>query len=29
MAEFEKKVRDILKLHGCSFLRRGKGNLVI
>ena len=26
MAEYEKKVREVLKLHGCSFLRRGKGD---
>lgn len=26
MAEYEKRVRDILKENGCSFLRRGKGD---
>lgn len=26
MAEYEKKVRDLLKRHGCSFVRRGKGD---
>ena len=26
MAEYEKKVRDILRQNGCSFLRRGKGD---
>ena len=26
MAEFEKKVREILKQSGCSFVRRGKGD---
>lgn len=26
MAEYEKKVREILKRHGCTFLRRGKGD---
>ena len=26
MAEYEKKVRDVLKQHGCYFLRRGKGD---
>jgi hypothetical protein len=26
MAEFEKRVRDILKQNGCSFVRRGKGD---
>ncbi|MCL2427378.1 MAG: type II toxin-antitoxin system HicA family toxin [Oscillospiraceae bacterium] len=26
MAEYEKKVRDILKQHGCTFSRRGKGD---
>ncbi len=26
MAEFEKKVREILKKHGCTFLRHGKGD---
>ena len=26
MAEYEKKVRDVLKLHGCTFVRRGKGD---
>jgi len=25
MAEFEKKVREILKENGCSFVRHGKG----
>ena len=25
MAEYEKKVRDILRKNGCSFVRRGKG----
>jgi predicted RNA binding protein YcfA (HicA-like mRNA interferase family) len=26
MAEYEKKVRDVLSKHGCYFLRRGKGD---
>lgn len=26
MAEYEKKVRDILREHGCSFVRHGKGD---
>lgn len=26
MAEYEKKVRDMLKKMGCSFVRRGKGD---
>ena len=26
MAEYEKKVRDILKANGCSFVRHGKGD---
>lgn len=26
MAEYEKKVREILTMHKCSFLRRGKGD---
>jgi len=26
MAEYEKKVRDALKAHGCSFVRHGKGD---
>lgn len=26
MAEYEKKVREILRENGCSFLRRGKGD---
>ncbi|MDR1059971.1 MAG: type II toxin-antitoxin system HicA family toxin [Clostridiales bacterium] len=26
MAEYEKKVRDVLKGNGCSFVRRGKGD---
>jgi len=26
MAEYEKKVREILKEHGCWFVRRGKGD---
>jgi predicted RNA binding protein YcfA (HicA-like mRNA interferase family) len=26
MAEFEKAVRDMLKKHGCTFSRRGKGD---
>lgn len=26
MAEYEKKVRKILKEHGCSFVRHGKGD---
>ena len=26
MAEYEKKVREILKENGCFFLRRGKGD---
>ncbi len=26
MAEYEKKVRDVLKLHGCTFVRHGKGD---
>jgi len=26
MAEFEKKVREILKGHGCFFVRHGKGD---
>ncbi|MBE7025054.1 MAG: type II toxin-antitoxin system HicA family toxin [Ruminococcaceae bacterium] len=26
MAEFEKKVREILKQFGCTFVRRGKGD---
>ena len=26
MAEFEKTVREILRLHGCTFVRRGKGD---
>ena len=26
MAEYEKKVRKVLKEYGCSFVRRGKGD---
>jgi hypothetical protein len=26
MAEYEKKVRQILRGHGCHFVRRGKGD---
>ena len=26
MAEYEKKVRDVLSKHGCYFIRRGKGD---
>ena len=26
MAEYEKKVREILKSHGCTFVRHGKGD---
>ena len=26
MAEYEKKVRQELKMHGCHFVRRGKGD---
>ena len=26
MAEYEKKVRDVLKKHGCIFVRHGKGD---
>lgn len=26
MAEYEKKVREILKANGCNFVRREKGN---
>ena len=26
MAEYEKKVRDILRQNGCEFLRQGKGD---
>ena len=26
MAEYEKKVRDILKKHGCYLVRQGKGD---
>ena len=26
MAEYEKKVREILKENGCTFVRRGKGD---
>ena len=26
MAEYEKKVRDILSQNGCTFFRRGKGD---
>ena len=26
MAEYEKKVREILKANGCTFVRRGKGD---
>lgn len=26
MAEYEKKVRNILMQYGCTFLRRGKGD---
>lgn len=26
MAEYEKKVRDILKKNSCAFVRRGKGD---
>lgn len=26
MAEYEKKVREILREHGCTFVRRGKGD---
>ena len=26
MAEYEKKVRDILRQNGCSFVRHGKGD---
>jgi uncharacterized protein (DUF1330 family) len=28
MAEYEKKVRDILKKNGCYFLRHGRGDHV-
>jgi hypothetical protein len=28
MAEYEKKVRQILKDHGCYFVRHGKGDIV-
>ena len=26
MAEYENKVREILKAHGCTFVRHGKGD---
>jgi uncharacterized protein (DUF1330 family) len=26
MAEYEKKVREVLSKHGCYFLRRGRGD---
>lgn len=26
MAEYEKRVRDVLRDHGCSFVRHGKGD---
>ena len=26
MAEYEKKVREVLKEHGCTFVRHGKGD---
>jgi hypothetical protein len=26
MAEYEKKVRDLLRANGCRFVRRGKGD---
>lgn len=26
MAEYEKKVRDLLKKHGCTFVRQGRGD---
>jgi hypothetical protein len=26
MAEYEKKVRDVLSKNGCTFVRRGKGD---
>ena len=26
MAEYERKLRDVLKSHGCVFTRRGKGD---
>ena len=26
MAEYEKKVRSVLKAHGCAFVRHGKGD---
>lgn len=26
MAEYEKKVREVLKSNGCAFVRRGKGD---
>ena len=26
MAEYEKKVRELLKRYGCKFVRRGKGD---
>ena len=26
MAEYEKKVREVLKTNGCKFIRRGKGD---
>ena len=26
MAEYEKRVRDLLKEYGCTFVRRGKGD---
>lgn len=26
MAEYEKKVREVLKLYGCSFVRHGRGD---
>ena len=26
MAEYEKKVRDLLKAYGCQFIRHGKGD---
>ena len=28
MAEYEKKVREILKENGCSFVRHGKGEII-
>ncbi|MCL2112167.1 MAG: type II toxin-antitoxin system HicA family toxin [Clostridiales bacterium] len=26
MAEYEKKVREVLRKHGCTFVRQGKGD---